>query len=644
MAKQTVGYFRLSLLALSCLGAGVRLAAAAPHTGELMSMEQPDGSQVDVRLFGDEFYVRGEGVDGFTVMRDPRTGAICYAVLNADGTEWISTGLVYQGVDAGGAGGSTINSNLSNLSTPANPSAVSKSSAASALAVRSALASRGIAPGLDLKPEARRRIRARAARELGLEAAAQFPYESNGPNPLGKTSSASSSTSPSTSSTSTSSLAASAADSVKKVTGVIVLVEFPDVRATFTREQVGDMGNLKGFNVNGNNGSIRDYFLDVSHGKFEYTLETTEYYMARNNKAYYDRADGYAGGQELIKEALQGLEAKGYDFSKLTTTSTGTVRGVNVLFAGAAGKVWAQGIWAHRGNIPTLNFDGVKVSGYMLTYIGTALTIGTFIHESGHLIFGWPDLYDYDSDSRGAGAYCLMSGQHAKNPQPPNAHLRAGQGWEPMLDLKAVVNGLVTAPSNGRANYRFANPANAKESYVIETIAKKGRWANMPDDGLMIWHVDDAGNNSWQERTPTQHYRVSVVQADGKFDLERNVNGGGANDLFHSGNNAAFTAETAPDSKWWSGSESGLNLINISAVKDTMTFQIQGMMVGLAGGSSKGSARGSVSGGGPGFREGMGKADHAWRMDGRRVTLPARGPGRAAAAKPVYGTKAQIPN
>jgi M6 family metalloprotease-like protein len=607
VAKQTVGYFRLSLLALVCLGAGARPIAAAPHTGEIMSMEQPDGSQVDVRLFGDEFYVRGEGVDGFTVMRDPHTGAICYAVLNADGTEWLSTGLVYQGVDAGGTGGSASYSNLSNLSTPSNPSAASKSSASSASAVHSVLASRGITPGLDLKPEARRRIRARAARELGLDAAPEGSADaSNGPAPLGKTASPSSN------------VAASAEDSVKKVTGVIILVEFPDVRATFTKEQISDMANLAGFNVNGNNGSIRDYFLDVSHGRFEYALAVTEYYMARNNKDYYDRADGYAGGQELIKEAMQGLEAKGYDFSKLTTSSTGTVRGVNVLFAGASGKVWAQGLWAHRGNIPTLNFDGVKVSGYMLAYVGTALTIGTFVHESGHLLFGWPDLYDYDSDSRGAGSYCLMSGQHAKNPQPPNAHLRAGQGWEPMVDLKSVPDDLVKAPSNGRASYRFANPANAKESYVIENIAKKGRWANMPDDGLMIWHVDDGGNNSWQDRTLARHYRVSVVQADGKFDLERNVNGGGANDLFHSGNNAAFTAETAPDSKWWSGSESGLNLIDISAVKDTMTFQIQGMTVGLAGGRGKSGGQGGAAGllGGPG------KGGYVWRMDGRRAPLP----------------------
>src|SRR5690606_2894322 len=240
MEKRTFGYFRTAILALACLAA--RPAMAAVYNGEPMAMDQPDGSQVDVRLFGDQLYIRGEGVDGFTVIRDPGTGAICYAALNADSSGWVSTGQVYHGKVAGGAAGTSGSSAL-RASAPA------------------ALASRGIGPRLDLKPEARRRIRARTAAELGLDAPPPgSPEASHGPGPLGKTAS---SLSPS---------AASAEEPVRKVTGVIVLVEFPDVRATFPREQVGDMANLKGFNVNGNNGSVRDYFLDVSQGKFEYDL------------------------------------------------------------------------------------------------------------------------------------------------------------------------------------------------------------------------------------------------------------------------------------------------------------------------------------------------------------------------------------
>jgi hypothetical protein len=75
-----------------------------------------------------------------------------------------------------------------------------------------------------------------------------------------------------------------------------------------------------------------------------------------------------------------------------------------------------------------------------------------------------------------------------------------------------------------------------------------------------------------------------VVQADGKYDLERNVNGGGPSDLFKFGVNTALSANSVPDDRWWSGASSGLDIFNISALKDTMSFQLRGVpVVGVAG-------------------------------------------------------------
>jgi hypothetical protein len=39
-------------------------AFAAPYWGELQKFKQPDGTWVDVKLYGDEYYIRGEGLDG----------------------------------------------------------------------------------------------------------------------------------------------------------------------------------------------------------------------------------------------------------------------------------------------------------------------------------------------------------------------------------------------------------------------------------------------------------------------------------------------------------------------------------------------------------------------------------------------------
>lgn len=496
-----------------------------------MAMEQPDGSSVDVRVFGDEFYVRVEGLDGMTLVRDAG-GWISYATLNADSSALVSTGLRYN---------------------------------SAGLAARSA-AVPALPQGLDIKRASRAERRNGVARELGIDmpglGLGKFAAQAV---PLTDEVAASAETGP---------------DSVKKVLGLFLLVEFPDSRATFSKAALDSLGNVKGYNKFSNFGSVSDYFSDISHGKYEYSLLVSDYYLAKNNKAYYDRAGGYEGGQELIKEALAGLEAKGFDYSSLTTTGTNkTVVAINVLYAGAFGKTWGQGIWPHRGNISAVTYDGARLSGYQMTGITSSLSIGTIVHENGHLLFNWPDLYDYDGDSRGVGSFCVMSGQSSKNPQPPNPYFRSGQGWDTLVDMKTLTNGLVQVPNNWSKAYKWTNPANASEMFVIENVIKKGRWAALPDEGLVIWHIDTKGNNSWQDMTASRHFRVSVEQADGKFDLEKNVNGGGANDLYHSGNKDLFNATTTPNSKWWDGAVSGLDINAISVVKDTMTFRITGKPV-----------------------------------------------------------------
>ena len=62
-----------------------------------MAFEQPDSSRVTVRLYGDEFHMRGESLDGYTVVRDRASGWICYALLSRSGEELISSTVPYLG-------------------------------------------------------------------------------------------------------------------------------------------------------------------------------------------------------------------------------------------------------------------------------------------------------------------------------------------------------------------------------------------------------------------------------------------------------------------------------------------------------------------------------------------------------------------
>ena len=52
--------------------------------------------------------------------------------------------------------------------------------------------------------------------------------------------------------------------------------------------------------------------------------------------------------------------------------------------------------------------DATKIYGYLT--IPEDAKIGVCAHELGHLLFGFPDLYDTDDTSEGIGNWCLMAG------------------------------------------------------------------------------------------------------------------------------------------------------------------------------------------------------------------------------------------
>ena len=69
--------------------------------------------------------------------------------------------------------------------------------------------------------------------------------------------------------------------------GLCLLIEFPDVPRTIAREEVQSFCNQPGYANFGNNGSVHDYFRDVSGGRLRYRNAVAAYYTARHDRAYY---------------------------------------------------------------------------------------------------------------------------------------------------------------------------------------------------------------------------------------------------------------------------------------------------------------------------------------------------------------------
>ncbi|MHC4676050.1 MAG: M6 family metalloprotease domain-containing protein [Planctomycetota bacterium] len=494
---------------------------AAPYYGDVFKLKQPDGSRVEVKVWGDEFYHRIESLDGHTLVRNSETRWICYAELSSDESELIPTEVIYRGTSIGQAAGLKAQTKVLNL--PKH---------------------------LELKREVIRQKVEQARQQLlrgqfdtAMEARGEMASESvTGP-----------------------------------VLGLTLLIEFPDEPATIPKAEIENYLNQNGYSNYGNNGSVRDYFHDVSGGLLDYTNYVTDYYMATHNKGYYTDPAGDRGS-ELIREALFWLDGQGFDFSTLSTDASAHILAINAFYAGDIDNIWGEGLWPHMGYLwPVFSADGVSSKYYQITNIGDALRLRTFCHENGHMICHWPDLYDYGYESHGIGSYGLMAaGASNKNPVPPNPSLRSEAGWETIIDITNIPPGsLLSHTANSLTTYRYSHPNNPDEYFLIESRINYGRNAALPDEGLLIWHVDEAmGGNDDEQMTPSQHYRVSVEQADGAFHLENNNNYGEAGDLFHAGYADAFHDSTMPDAKWWSGANSGLDIHNISPVGPTMSFTI----------------------------------------------------------------------
>jgi M6 family metalloprotease-like protein len=516
--KMTNGSLMRTFLCLAFLFASV-LVYAFPHNGEIYSLRQPDGTFVDCKVFGDEFYQDVETPDGYTLIRDSGTGWICYAKVSADGSSYVSTGVVY----------------ASDSSSAANTKA-------------------GLSKKIRIKKEAVEKARKHNRDIL-------FPMQPAYDASAGASSG---------------SVAADAAiqpapPSITVMsgtyTGLTLLIDFPDKRGTIARQDIDNFCNQTGYTGYSNNGSVRDYFSAISDGVLTYVNKVADYVTTANNFSYYDQNCDYCMVQELVNEVLNKLKNTGFDFSGLSTTGT-QFTAINILYAGAPTQGWAKGLWPHSGSLNgSFSVNGIKAVRYQLSNIGTELTLDTYTHENGHMLLGWPDVYAYDNHDNGVGYY--EEGTNSKNPSMRNPYFRYLKGWCKITDISNASAGSVfTLGANVNQACYYSNRSDGTEFFLIEVLRKTGRNASLPDEGLAIWHVNLNGDNT----TSSKPNLISIEQADGKAEIENMVNNGGPGDLFHSGDKTAFNDNTNPSAKWTDGTVSGIDINSVSALGDPMSF------------------------------------------------------------------------
>jgi len=523
-------------------------ADAYPVRNARMEFTQPDGSPVWVILNGDEFYLRGESLDGYALVFDPASGYIEYAMPDGQG-DLVPSGIAY-------ASGPSA-------STPAS--------------VRRVLASMGISPGLRRSPTQVAALHAAARQQLaprlGQGRVTRLP---GGPGQIV-----------------TSRQELPPAPPSGSVTGLVVAVDFSDRPGSISLDDIEAAFNGDNYGSTWH-GSIRNWSEVISGGQTSVSHLVVGYYQAAYPTAHY-RVGGewdYSASEELYEEVYAYVDAN-VDLSSIAVD--GQLMSLALLYAGdIISNGWASALWPHGGcgGWGYRTSEGVSISHCYLTNLGDAipLDLETHRHELGHSFWDWPDTYDYDDDSQSGGGY-------ATETDLPCAPFRMWAGW---LDIYDVTDapGVYSLDPNGDSCLVYENGDNRAEYFVAEYMVRDEMRPTAPDEGLLVWHVDEDGDNSWQDMTPARHYMTSVEQADGRFDLE-NDRQSRDGDLFHAGYVDRFDETTTPDTNWWNGSVSGFELCDISGLDSTMTVNVGCEPVVGTGGSGTGGAS-STGGSGTG--------------------------------------------
>jgi immune inhibitor A len=361
---------------------------------------------------------------------------------------------------------------------------------------------------------------------------------------------------------------------------IVVLAEFSDKPMTQSAAHFEDLFFSTGVLPNG---SVREYFDEASHGLVQiegavvgpYTMPQTLAWYANGNFGI-GRPSGTTRARQLARDAAGAADAD-VDFKPYDNDGNGFVDAFIVVHAGAGGEETGSSgdIWSHKWVLPSaFATDATQIYAYLT--IPEDAKIGVSAHELGHLVFGWPDLYDTDDTSEGVGNWCLMGGGSWNGggdvPAHPSAWCKIGQGWATVTNVSTDgPRNIPDVKTSHEVLRLWKDGTGGPEYFLVENRQQTGFDAKLPAGGLLIWHIDEGQGDNTNEN----HYKVGLVQADGKRQLELKQNRGDGGDPYPGSTaNKTFSATSTPNSKSYLGQDTCVAVTNISASGAVMTATV----------------------------------------------------------------------
>ncbi|MFQ6032875.1 MAG: M6 family metalloprotease domain-containing protein, partial [Candidatus Zixiibacteriota bacterium] len=334
---------------------------------------------------------------------------------------------------------------------------------------------------------------------------------------------------------------------------------------------------------------MRDFYWENSYQTFEVIGDAYGWYRMPQDYIYYTCMFTYCYGQggypynaqKLVEDAINAADPD-VNFANYDHDGNGWVDALFVVHAGPGAEATGNccDIWSMKWQTSyTVCKDGVCMSTFAMepeTRGGGLVDIGVFCHEFGHVL-GLPDLYDTDYSSEGLGDWSLMAGGSWNGGGATPAHL---DGWckkrlgfsdvQQLMSNQTDVE--ILQAETSPISYRlWTDGWPGSQYFLVENRQRVGFDRYLPGHGLLIYHVDESGSNSyeWCPGDPaTPHYRVALEQADGQFDLEGcygSPNEGDVGDPFPGWyDKRAFDDTTTPNSRNYYDNSTQVAVWNIS--------------------------------------------------------------------------------
>ncbi len=344
--------------------------------------------------------------------------------------------------------------------------------------------------------------------------------------------------------------------------------------------------------------SLKTYFDEVSYNQL--TISSTHYPIcatpSSSNASYEDshargyfqaynataNSIGYSSDDEkrsrehqLLADAVDWINANspidaGLD---IDADGNGDVDNVCFMIKGNSGG-WNDLLWAHRWVLysQTISINGKRVYDYTFQP-ENQVTVSTLCHEMFHAL-GAPDLYHYDEAIFApVGPWDIM--------ESGTGHMGAYMKWKyaegawiasiPEITASGTytLNPLTSSTNNC---FKIASPNSTSEYFVLEYRKKEGNFeSNIPGSGLLVYRI----NTNFEGNANFDNSSV--------FDEVYIYRPGGTNLINGNVTNANFTADvnrtalndgTNPKSFLHNGLPGGLDISNVTAVGNTISFDV----------------------------------------------------------------------